>query len=324
MDKLKITFVNTGYGEAVILECPDSTFPDGRFIMLIDGGSGDSSEFTGNRTGRIRLSEYLRKNPLPHIDIMVCTHIHEDHVSGLKDVLPRPEVMWQNYEPEFYRQIEGMTELHDTLSLSKFTQSIGDYCSLCRSILENGGKITEMKAGSGEIRLCEGLSVEIPAPSDEAMEERLNLWHNAEKAEGTDAYREAMAKLDVSLNNSSLVLKFHYGETEILLPGDTNEKGFRLIEGDIRADLFKIGHHGQKDAASPELIERIVPAHVVCCASSDRRYLSADPAVMDMIRQHGAKLWFSDCPEGQNVPPHNALEFLADRKKNITGRYLSV
>ena len=37
MEKLKLTFVNVGYGEAALLECPDPAFPGGTFVMVIDG-----------------------------------------------------------------------------------------------------------------------------------------------------------------------------------------------------------------------------------------------------------------------------------------------
>ena len=39
MEELKLTFVNVGYGEAALLECPDPAFPGGTFVMVIDGGS---------------------------------------------------------------------------------------------------------------------------------------------------------------------------------------------------------------------------------------------------------------------------------------------
>lgn len=37
--KLTVTFVNVGYGEAILLECPDPSRPGGVFTALIDGGS---------------------------------------------------------------------------------------------------------------------------------------------------------------------------------------------------------------------------------------------------------------------------------------------
>lgn len=35
--KLTVTFVNVGYGEAILLECPDPSRPGGVFTALIDG-----------------------------------------------------------------------------------------------------------------------------------------------------------------------------------------------------------------------------------------------------------------------------------------------
>ena len=42
---MTLTFFNVGYGEAVLVECPDPARPSGRFVMLLDGGSGEAEEF---------------------------------------------------------------------------------------------------------------------------------------------------------------------------------------------------------------------------------------------------------------------------------------
>ena len=53
----------------------------------------------------------------------------------------------------------------------------------------------------------------------------------------------------------------------------------------------------------------MAPKYAICCASSDRRYNSAHPALMRMLKDRGARLLFSDCPpvEGLQIPPHSAL-----------------
>ena len=61
MEELKLTFVNVGYGEAALLECPDPAFPGGTFVMVIDGGSAEDSEFADRSSGRVRIEEYLEK-----------------------------------------------------------------------------------------------------------------------------------------------------------------------------------------------------------------------------------------------------------------------
>ena len=55
MEELKLTFVNVGYGEAALLECPAPAFPGGTFVMVIDGGSAEAEEYRDSATGRIPL-----------------------------------------------------------------------------------------------------------------------------------------------------------------------------------------------------------------------------------------------------------------------------
>ena len=92
----------------------------------------------------------------------------------------------------------------------------------------------------------------------------------------------------------------------------------------LKAHLFKIGHHGQKDGVSETLLRMVDPEAAVCCASSDRRYDSAHPDVIRMLSQAGIHPYFSDCPkaEGIDLPPHQALEFELEEGRAVTGRYL--
>ena len=85
----------------------------------------------------------------------------------------------------------------------------------------------------------------------------------------------------------------------------------------LRADIFKVGHHGQKDGA---LLAAVRPKAVVCCASSDRRYNSAHPDTLALIRAKGAHMYFSDCPV-PDVPPHRSVTFLVDGADAIEARY---
>jgi len=97
-----------------------------------------------------------------------------------------------------------------------------------------------------------------------------------------------------------------------------------LDPASLRADLFKVGHHGQRDGISAEQIQAIAPRAVVCCASSDRRYNSAHPDTMKLLADHGAALYFSDCPPvpGMQIPPHEALRFTVGPNGALDVRYL--
>ena len=168
----------------------------------------------------------------------------------------------------------------------------------------------------------------------------VSLAPDAEKADLlkeklTELYRTAagdvpdqllLKKMDAFMNNVSLMLRFDYGKTRILLPGDTNKNGFEGIpKEELRADLYKVGHHGQIDGADKTLLDAIRPKAVVCCASSDRLYNSAHPELLRTIREGGAELWYSDCPPnpvGEPVPPHGALRIRIDNCCGIEAVYL--
>mgnify|MGYP002266456995 CR=1 FL=1 len=302
MEELKLTFVNVGYGEAALLECPDPAFPGGTFVMVIDGGSAEAEEYRDSATGRIPLDQYLSLRGVDHIDLMVATHVHEDHLCGLlpaAEKLP-PAALWQTLPPEFCRSMrtldipaEGLTP-----SRSKF------------------------------LRLCRDLLVRVLGPSRAQAEKLASSCRALYEEADPSAFWQRLDQLDAAMNNYSLILLLEYRGTRILLPGDTNYMGYGGLDpASLRADLFKVGHHGQRDGISAEQIQAIAPRAVVCCASSDRRYNSADPAILQMMADSGARLYFSDCPPGPDgavPPPHQALTFTVGAGGAMEGTYLSI
>ena len=149
MDALKLTFVNVGYGEAVLLECPDRTRPGGNFVMVIDGGSAEPMEYLHTQSGRIRLAEYLQSH-VDHIDIMVNTHPHEDHVSGLCAAarLFPPQQLRQTLDGGFCRHT--LHPLHveaQNDAQRKCLKGLSDWQDLMGQVVLHGGAIRRLTAG---------------------------------------------------------------------------------------------------------------------------------------------------------------------------------
>ena len=314
MEELKLTFVNVGYGEAILLECPDLRSPGGVFTLLIDGGSAEAAEYADRSSGRVPLSEYLTARRLDHLDLLISTHIHEDHICAslaAARMLP-PSAFWQTLPPDFFRCMEPLDEaLAETSSQSKFLRALNDYRTLCTRLEHRGAAIRSLTAGDGGA-LCEGLRFRVLAPSAAREAELASLVRALYEPMEPDGFRKRLSALDARMNNFSLMLALDYRGTRILLPGDTNREGYGGIDhAELRADLFKVGHHGQRDGVSRELAEAIRPKAAVCCASSDRRYGSAHPGTLELLAACGARWYFSDCPAAAQspVPPHQALVF---------------
>ena len=66
---LSITFINTGYGESILIELANGS----RSVMLIDGGSGEDEEYSGG-SGRIRTKDYLAKKNIAVLDLVCAAH----------------------------------------------------------------------------------------------------------------------------------------------------------------------------------------------------------------------------------------------------------
>ena len=67
----EVHFIDVGQADAALVIC------DGK-VMMIDGGNRDDSDL---------IYSYLSKLGISHIDYMISTHIHEDHVGGLSGAL---------------------------------------------------------------------------------------------------------------------------------------------------------------------------------------------------------------------------------------------
>ena len=328
MEECKLTFVNVGYGEAMVLRCPAPERPGGVFVMAIDGGSAEAEEYADRTSGRLTLAEYLRRTGTDHIDCMVSTHIHEDHVCGLlaaAELCP-PAELWQTLPSDFYRGTMRIldTTLAETPSQSKFLRAFNDYQRLCAGVEQGGGAIRTLGAGdSGQ--LCPDLRWQVLAPGPADAGELERRCRDLFAEEEPRAFLQALNALDARMNNFSLMLLLEYRGVRLLLPGDTNRAGYGAVPPELlRADLFKVGHHGQIDGADQALIDRVQPRAVACCASSDRRYNSAHPDLLRMLKESGAELFFSDCPQlpGLDIPPHQALIFTIGENGSLTAQYL--
>lgn len=79
---LEITFLDVGQGDCILIRTPF------RQHILVDGG-GDSVYWQerGRNVGMTTVVPYLRHRGVRHIDLVISSHPHEDHLHGLLAVL---------------------------------------------------------------------------------------------------------------------------------------------------------------------------------------------------------------------------------------------
>jgi competence protein ComEC len=70
-EELTVHYLDVGQADCILLEC-------GGEYMLIDGGNQEDGQM---------VVSYLQQQGIEELDVVVCTHAHEDHVGGLPSVL---------------------------------------------------------------------------------------------------------------------------------------------------------------------------------------------------------------------------------------------
>lgn len=336
----QVTFINVGNGDAILVEVPDGNCREGRFVMLIDGGSNENAEYEETTTGRIRAAEYLEQKGIGHIDIMVCTHIHEDHTCGLLPAAKKwmPKELWQPFPMETVSMMKYLWMKAETESGNKFIAALNDFHELTTYVKENGGKVLQKTpfmgkgeradesmargiAMAGKPLIAEGVSVEVLGPSAAALE-RENEWMKELYGAGRT---ELLPEMDRYMNSASLLLRFTCGGKIFLFTGDTEKDCYKDCMEKIRADVFKVGHHGQENSLSREVLQAVSPEAAVICVSSDRRYESGSPVVLQMLAEAGVRTYYSDCPV---VPPytdgvtaHRAVVFQVGKDGTLQAAY---
>ena len=220
----EVIFFDVGQGDAALIRTPD------RKNILIDGGPKD------------KLLPHLA-DELPFwdrdIDLMILTHAHADHLSGLVEVLERfnvEKVLW-NEQP------------HDSLLYRRWKDLIED--------------IDSKRAYKGQRVDLNGAYLDVlHPPKDIDFSEGLNensvinrFVHDAGAIIFTgDAYKKQERKL----------LEW---EREC---GDQNFGWCRVMN--LPSQVLKVGHHGSSTSSDYEFVKRVDPDISVISAGEDNRY----------------------------------------------------
>ncbi len=78
--ELKITFLDVGQGDAAVVESPSGK------VMIIDTGG---LRHDGDTEGRKVVAPFLRSEGINHVDAILLTHPHADHIGGAVDLIDR-------------------------------------------------------------------------------------------------------------------------------------------------------------------------------------------------------------------------------------------
>jgi competence protein ComEC len=225
-ERFTLTSIDVGRSDALLLSWPDSNFS--MHYMLVDGGT--SLDWPLVKT-------YLESKNITHLDAIMCTHEHDDHLNGLIALLKSDIGVGRAYDAGFLmcdKDWPGYAQVQ------KYVQSLAEK-NVKREIVRAGDKID---SGNPETII----QVLNPDPNHLIVSPTGNKYETA--------------------NANCIVLEITYKNARFLLTGDALSSSYAQMmrEGYIeQVDVLKVSHHGSisYDEAYKEFVHTVQPKHAI-------------------------------------------------------------
>jgi competence protein ComEC len=230
-NKLSVSFLDVGQGDSIVISTPSGQH------ILIDGGP--SSEKVCLELG----------DTLPFwertIDMVVLTHAHDDHVTGLVEVLRR-------YDVEQVLYPEGID------------YSSNAYSEWLSVIEEEGIKHGRVQAGQ-EIDLGNGATLEVLNPPPDFLE-----------GTESDIDNNGVVLRLVMGDVSFLLTADLYGDGELYLVCERVE---------LKSTVLQVSHHGSSTSTTASFLDAVDPDVAVISAGADNRFGHPNDDVMARLTE---------------------------------------
>lgn len=100
-------------------------------------------------------------------------------------------------------------------------------------------------------------------------------------------------------NAGSAVVKLIYGNTSVLLTGDSTIETEKIILAEfpasgLKSDILKVGHHGSRSSSSNDFIKAVSPTYAVISSGRDNPYGHPHQEVVDDLILLGTKVFRTD------------------------------
>ena len=296
-------FINVGYGDAILLRETETPF-----TMLVD--CGDVHIGRSRPDGqRITAADYLRREGIRELDVLVLTHLHLDHAGGLAHLLPEVRVreFWTNYLPPEETWGRTLPVPPDwTAGARCLMTSMGIYLKALAHLRDQGAEI-RLICEPCVCRLTETLTAGIFLEDETLRRRQAAIWEVV--LSGTAGGGD-LESLDGFINNTSIRLRLSCAGQEIELPGDVYASCWEQHQLPP-CTIMKLPHHGHGDALTPRLLEMLRPRYAVISVSDDRTDDCPSRKILRLLSQLGVECFFTDAVPCQHTQaqPHLAIRF---------------
>ena len=243
--KLHLVFCEVGQGDAIFIRTSTGS------NILIDGGPDDSV-----------LNCLSKHMPFwdKKIQLIILTHPHADHFTGLISVIKRYDVM--SYDTENVENSGfGAKILQDNLAIK----------NLSAKYLKKGDRLTNQSNFS-----------------------LITLWPSADFISSAMDNLPSEAK-NLDLNGYSVVELLSYGNFKALLTGDAGVIAEEKIAKEAgKIDVLKVPHHGSKTGMSDYFLKEINPSLAIISVGNKNNYGHPSQQALTLLKNNNIKVLRTD------------------------------
>ncbi len=309
---LRIDFINVGDGDAVLvrLRRPGRPNPEEEYVLLVDCGRPEVESVPGSR--RTSAEAYLRRCGVDHIDLLLLTHLHFDHIGGALSLLahfPVRALTTGYYPPPGAGRPAAPAGAEKTVvGLYGALAMLYDIVALAR---ERGTAC--LSVPPTPVLVAAGLELVIRRPLPLlALREQVLMDRIYGGWDCTDAELFEASK---GRNCTSLITRLGYAGASVLLTGDAYAPCWEEA-GEPPCDVLKLPHHGDGKSMTEPLLKSLSPRYAVISCQSDPPPHKQRPQedVVAMLLRHVPHVL---CTENRAMPQlaavsHDAVRFVID------------
>lgn len=304
----------------------------GFLIDMIDVGQGDAFLLTlamlgpditvlvdaGNTSAGGTVADFVWKYAKGTLDAIICTHLDNDHMGGMEEVVRRcvvrafcmnlpdhPDVVLNTLKRQRYLESKKLSREWEILE--KSLEAVPDLLTTLRN---NGLTPRAITAGMGWN--WGDISLRVLSPDTQKLQA---AWEELQGEESalTSTLRELYKRFGLepapettAHNNASVVLDVVYqGVPYALLPSDVGADVLREVTRNQSYRFLKVPHHGSKTGLDEALVKQIKPT-TAYISVGENSYGHPAPEVLEMLKKIGTKTYCSQrteschrgCPSG--------------------------
>ena len=287
--EVEVSLIGPGYGECVVIHL------GGNRWMVVDSCLDKES---GRPAAVIHL-EKMGVNPAEHVDLVVCTHWHDDHVRGLAALLSQcPSARFicstSLRESAFLRLValgENVRGLHGS-GLSEFARIFQRIKT--RREQNKPAPLETCHAGSVLLdreEMGQTIRVDALSPSEGDHQRMAEIFKDHHDHLLAADFRIAVPSIHPNLG--SIVLRVQAGRRRVLLGADmerrpSSDSGWLAIlessKEENRSDYYKVAHHGSENGDTPEIWSRLLVPECPAVLAPNQRLANPLPRKTDISR----------------------------------------